>query len=60
MFQAMVMALGPERKEKTVKGEWCNLAKDPLTIKLIFSLEHKDRKLWTVELTSGEWDLILL
>ena len=56
----MVMALGPERKEKTVKGEWCNLAKDPLTIKLIFSLKHKDGKLWTVELTSGEWDLIIL
>ena len=60
MFQAMVMALGPERKEKTVKGDWCNLAKDSLTIKLIFSLEHKDGKLWIVELTSSEWDLILL
>ena len=56
----MVMALGPERKEKTVKGDWCNLAKDSLTIKLIFSLEHKDGKLWIVELTSSEWDLILL
>ena len=45
MLMTTMMALGPERKEKTVKGDWCNLAKDSLTIKLIFSLEHKDGKL---------------
>ena len=60
MFQVMVMALWPEKKEKTVKDDQCNPAQDPLTVKLIFSLEHKDGKLSIVELTSGEWDLILL
>ena len=53
-------ALEPKRKEKTIKGDWCNPAKDPPTIKSIFSLEHKDGKLWIVELTFVEWDLILL
>ena len=41
----MVMALGLERKEKTMKGDWCNPAKDPPMIKSIFFLEHKDGKL---------------
>ena len=45
MLQAMMMALEPERKEKTVKGDQCNLAKDPPTVKSIFSLEHRDEKL---------------
>ena len=49
-----------KRKERTVKGDWCNLAKDPLMVNSIFSLEHKDGKLWIVELTLGECDLILL
>ena len=56
----MEMALAPKRKEKTVKGDQCNPAKDPSTIKSVFSLEHKDGKLWIVELTSGEGDLLLL
>jgi len=34
-----------EKKEKTVKGDWCNLAKDPPTVKSVFSLKHKDEKL---------------
>jgi len=34
-----------KRKERTVKGDWCNLAKVLLTVKLVFSLEHKDGKL---------------
>ena len=29
-------------------------------VKLVFSLEHKDGKLWIVELTLCEWDLLLL
>ena len=39
------MALGLERKEKNVKGDQCNMAKDPSTVKSVFSLEHKDGKL---------------
>jgi len=34
-----------KRKERTIKGDRYNPAKDPSTIKSIFSLEHKDRKL---------------
>ena len=60
MFWPMVMALWPEKNEKTVKGDQCNPSKDLSTVKLVFSLKHKDKKLWIVELTSGEWDLILL
>ena len=56
----MVMAFGLERKEKNVKGDQCNTAKDPPTIKSVLSLEHKDEKLWIVELTSSEKDLHFL
>ena len=45
MFQAIVIALGPERKEKTSKGDQYNLVKDPPTVKSVFSLAHKDEKL---------------
>ena len=34
-----------KRKERTVKGDRCNPTKDPLTIKSVFSLEHKERKI---------------
>ena len=44
MFWAMVMVLGLVRKEKTVKGDRCNPAKDPPMVKSVFSLEHKDGK----------------
>ena len=44
MFRAMVLTVGPERKERTVKGNQCNSAKDPPMVKLVFSLEHKDKK----------------
>ena len=37
----MVMAISPEKKERTVK---CDPAKDLPMVKSIFSLEHKDRK----------------
>ena len=60
MLWTTEMALGPKRKEKTVKGDQCNPAKDPPTIKSVFSLEHKDVKLWIIELTSSELDLLLL
>ena len=45
MFRTMVIALGPERKEKTVKGDRCNLTKDPLMVRSVFFLEHRDGKL---------------
>ena len=45
MFRAMVIVLGPERKEKTGKGDWNNPAKNPPTTKSVFSLKHKDEKL---------------
>ena len=40
-----MIALGPERKEKTGKGDRYNLVKDPPTVKSIFSLEHKEGKI---------------
>ena len=38
------MAMNPEKKERTIKGDQCDLAKDPLTVKSVFSLGHKDEK----------------
>ena len=43
-LQAMVMAVSPEKKERTIKGDWCDPTKDPPTVMSIFSLGHKDRK----------------
>ena len=40
----MVMAVSPKKKERTVKGDQCELAKDPPTVNSIFFLGHKDRK----------------
>ena len=40
----MMMAVNPEKKERTVKGDRCDPAKDPLMIKSVFSLGHKDGK----------------
>ena len=45
MLRTTVMALVPERKEKTIKGERCNPIKDLPTVKSVFSLEQKDEKL---------------
>jgi len=51
----MVMAVGPKKKKGTIKGDRCDPAKDSPTVKLVFSLEHKNGKLWIVEkLTLGE------
>ena len=44
MFQTMMMAVNPEKKKRTIKGDRCDPAKDPPTIESVFSLEHKDGK----------------
>ena len=44
MLRTMVMAFGLEKKERTVKGDRCDLAKDLLMVKSVFSLRHKDGK----------------
>ena len=45
MLQVMVVAWWPEEKKETVKSDWCELAKNPLMVKSVFSLEHKDGEL---------------
>ena len=44
MPQIIVMAVNPKKKERTIKGNRCDPAKDPPTVKSIFSLRHKDGK----------------
>ena len=44
MFQVMVMAV-TEKKERTIKGDRCDPAKDPPTVKSVFSLGHNDGKI---------------
>ena len=44
MFQIIVMAVNPKKKERTIKGNRCDPAKDPPMVKSIFSLRHKDGK----------------
>ena len=39
------MAVNLEKKERTVKGDWCDSAKDPPTVKSVFSLGHKEKKI---------------
>ena len=41
---ATIMVENPRKKERIVKGDWCDPAKDPSTVKSVFSLEHKERK----------------
>ena len=41
---AIVIIVSLEKKERTVKGDQCDSTKDSPTVKLIFSLEHKDGK----------------
>ena len=45
MFRAMVMVMIPKKKERTVKGDRCNPAKDLLTVKSVFFLKHKEGKI---------------
>jgi len=42
MLRIMMMAFNPEKKERTIKGDRCDLDKDPPTVKSVFSLGHKD------------------
>ena len=44
ILRATVMVENPRKKERIVKGDWCDPAKDPPTVKSVFSLEHKERK----------------
>ena len=44
MLWAMVMAVNPEKKERTIKGDQCDPANDLLTVMSVFSLGHKDGK----------------
>ena len=44
MFQVMVMAV-TEKKERIIKGDRCDPAKDPLTVKSVFSLGRNDGKI---------------
>ena len=44
MFRIMVIAVNPEKKERNIKGDWCDPAKDPPTVKSVFSLGHNNRK----------------
>ena len=40
----MVMAMNLEKKERTIKCDRCDLAKDLPTVKSVFSLGHKNGK----------------
>ena len=42
MFRASTVVGWPEKEEMTIKGDQGKSAKDPPTVKLVFSLEHKD------------------
>ena len=44
MLWAMVMAVNPEKKERTIKDDQCDPAKDPPTVMSVFSLGYKDGK----------------
>ena len=41
MLLTMVMVVSLEKKERNIKGDRCNSAKDPPTVKSIFSLGHR-------------------
>ena len=42
MLRTLVMAVDLKKKKRIVKGNRCNPAKNPLTVKLVFSLEYKE------------------
>ena len=44
MLRTLVMAVDPEKKERIVNGDLYNSTKDLPTVKLVFSLEHKEGK----------------
>ena len=39
----LVMVVNSEKKEKNVKGDQCDPVKDPLIVKLVFSLGHNEK-----------------
>ena len=47
----MVMAMNPKKKERAIKCDWCDPAKNSPMVKSVFSLEHKEEK------NSEWWDL---
>ena len=51
MLRTLVMAVDPEKKERIVNGDLYNSTKDLPTVKLVFSLEHKEGK------NNEWWDL---
>ena len=44
MLRVMVMTWWPEEKERIVRGDQCEPAKDPPIVKSVFCLKHKDKK----------------
>ena len=44
MFRTMMITVNPKKKERTMKGDQCDPAKDPLMVKSVFSPRHKDGK----------------
>ena len=44
MLQIIIMVVNPEKKERIIKGDRCDLAKDPPMVKLVLSLGHKNGK----------------
>ena len=44
ILPALIMAVSLKKKERTVKGNRRDPAKDFLTVKSIFSLENRDEK----------------
>ena len=44
MLRIMMMAMNPEKKERTIKGDQYEPAKNPPMVKSVFSLRHKNGK----------------
>ena len=41
LIQTMMMAVNPEKKERTIKGDRCDSAKNPLIVMSVFSLGQR-------------------
>ena len=44
LWTMMMMFVNLEKKERTIKGDWCGLIEDPTMVKSVFSLGHKNGK----------------
>ena len=44
MLRTIMMAMNLEKKKRTIKGDWCDLTKNPSMVNSVFSLGHKDGK----------------